>query len=76
MRFHISRLVGLAALFGIASCAPAPPPPPVLDLTVTGSADQNPNASGAASPVAVHLFQLASSSQFDRADVFVLNDLR
>jgi type VI secretion system protein VasD len=59
----------IGSLFG---CAPAPPPPPVLELRIVGSADQNPSAAGTPSPVAVHLFQLASTSQFDRADVFAL----
>jgi type VI secretion system protein VasD len=59
----------IGSLFG---CAPAPPPPSVLELRIVGSAEQNPSAVGAPSPVAVHLFQLASTAQFDRADVFAL----
>jgi type VI secretion system protein VasD len=49
---------------------PPPPPPPVLELTVSGSADQNPGADGTPRPVAVHLYQLAATDKFTNADGF------
>jgi len=67
------RLVLLAcAASWLASCAAPPPPPAVLELAVTGSAGQNPDPSGAPAPVAVHLYQLASTAKFGRADIFAL----
>lgn len=42
----------------LARCAPAPKPPPVLTLTMVGSADQNPDPSGNAAPVAVKVYEL------------------
>ena len=57
----------------LAGCgAPAPPKPAVLDLTVTGSADQNPATDGTPRPVAIHLYQLAATQKFTNADVFAL----
>jgi type VI secretion system VasD/TssJ family lipoprotein len=44
----------------------------VLDLIVTGSAGQNPDPSGTSAPVAVHLYELASTQKFERADIFAL----
>jgi type VI secretion system protein VasD len=62
-----------AALGGLAGCGGAkPPPPPVLDLTVTGSADQNPSSDGKPRPVSIHLYQLAATQKFANADVFAL----
>jgi type VI secretion system protein VasD len=49
---------------------PPPPPPPVLELTVSGSADQNPGEDGTPRPVAVHLYQLAATDKFTNADGF------
>ena len=63
-----------ALTIGIASCSSPPPPPPVLDLTVKGGPDQNPDTGGQAAPVVVHLYQLASTSKFDQADVFALTE--
>ena len=68
--------VGLLALSTITlvgcgkSDPPPPPPPPVLELTVSGSADQNPSADGTPRPVAVHLYQLAATDKFTNADGF------
>jgi type VI secretion system protein VasD len=53
-------------------CASPPPPPPTLELTVEAGADQNPDVVGKPAPVAVHIFQLASTARFERADVFAL----
>jgi type VI secretion system protein VasD len=46
----------------------------VLELTLKGGADQNPDASGKAASVAVHVYQLVSTAKFDRADVFALTE--
>jgi len=69
-------LAGAARFLAACSAAPPPPPappaPPVLDLTVKGSAEQNPNPGGAGMPVAVHLYQLSATQAFELADVFAL----
>jgi type VI secretion system protein VasD len=65
-------LMGFAGLLALAHCAPAPPPPPVLNLTITGTADQNPDPAGRASPVAVRVYQLSGTAKFGQADVFGL----
>jgi type VI secretion system protein VasD len=44
----------------------------VLELMVRGGADQNPEADGKPRPVAVHLYQLAATQAFTKADVFAL----
>jgi type VI secretion system protein VasD len=65
-------LLALSAAI-LAGCGGAPPPAPaVLDLTVTGSADQNPATNGTPRPVAVHLYQLATTQKFSNSDVFAL----
>ena len=67
-------LIAPVLLVGCSHPPPPPPPPPMLNLTIIGSADQNPGPSGNASPVAIRLIQLASSGAFERADVFALTD--
>ncbi len=61
----------LSALL-LAGCSKAPPPPPVIDMAVNGSAGQNPGLSGEAQPVAVHVYELAGTQKFERADVYAL----
>jgi type VI secretion system protein VasD len=70
-RLIVGSFLGLLAL---ARCAPAPPPPPVLTLIITGTAEQNPDAAGRASPVAVRVYQLSGTAKFSQADVFGLKD--
>jgi type VI secretion system protein VasD len=65
-------LIGFFGLLALARCAPAPPPPPVLNLTITGTAAQNPDPAGHASPVAVRIYQLSGTAKFSQADVFGL----
>ena len=66
-------LLAIAAL--LAGVAGAPPPPPaVLTLTIVAGADQNPDPSGRAAPVAVRLFELNGTAKFERADVFALTE--
>jgi type VI secretion system protein VasD len=66
-------ILGCLGLLALASCA-APPPPPVLTLTINGSAEQNPDSTGHASPVAVRVYQLGGTAKFEQADVFALKD--
>lgn len=49
---------------------PPPPPPPEIDLRIEPGADQNPDPSGQATPVAVQLFQLAGNGRFESADAY------
>jgi type VI secretion system protein VasD len=72
IRFGATLLVLSAATLAACGGPPPPPPPPVLELSVTGSADQNPSAAGTPTPVAVHLYQLAATQKFAKADVFAL----
>jgi type VI secretion system protein VasD len=53
---------------------PPPKPPPVVTIALAGSADQNPDVNGAASPVVVRIIQLTGTNKFERADVFALMD--
>ena len=61
---------GMVLCLLLAACGP--PPPAVLTLTVRAGADQNPNPAGQPTPVAIHLYQLAATTKFDRAEVFAL----
>jgi type VI secretion system protein VasD len=76
--FRGLRMILPTALLVACSSKPPPPPPPklppVVTLTVSGSADQNPDANGAASPVVVRIIQLAGTNKFERADVFAFMD--
>jgi type VI secretion system protein VasD len=68
------RLIpGFLGLLALAGCS-SPPPPPVLTLTINGSAEQNPDATGHASPVAVRVYQLTGTAKFEQSDVFALKD--
>lgn len=70
------RLLLLMPALGLTYCGgPKPPPPPaVVTLTTIGSADQNPDASGQAAPVAVRIYQLTQTAKFERSDVFALTE--
>jgi type VI secretion system protein VasD len=46
----------------------------VVTLTMIGSAEQNPDASGKAAPVAVRIYQLTQTAKFERSDVFALTE--
>lgn len=62
-----------AGLFA-AGCA-KPPPPPVttpVRLQLVGGPDMNPDARGRASPMALRVYALKTSSGFDTADFFAL----
>ena len=78
MTWKLTHLVLALACSPVAGCGgskpppPPPPPPPTLELTVTGSADQNPGADKMPNPVAVHVYELATTQKFSKADVFAL----
>jgi type VI secretion system protein VasD len=76
MRWDRRRLV-LGGLGLLAACGgdppPPPPPPTIVVLTLRGGPDVNPDAQGAAKPIAVRVFELASSGGFMAADFFSLD---
>ena len=65
-------LLALLPALCLAHCGPKPPA--VLNLTMIGSADQNPDASGKAAPVAVRIYQLTQTAKFESSDVFALTE--
>jgi type VI secretion system protein VasD len=67
-------ILSLAGVLALARCGSPPPPPPVLNLTIYGTADQNPDAAGSAAPVAVRVYQLSGTAKFEQSDVFALKD--
>ena len=69
-RLLLSVLPGLV----LAYCAPPPKPPAVLNLAMVGSAEQNPDAAGKPSPVAVRIYQLTQTAKFERGDVFAITE--
>ena len=69
-----ARRTALAALLALAACAAPPPPPAVVSLEVEGGAEQNPDASGRPSPVALQVYLLNATAKFERADVFALTE--
>jgi type VI secretion system protein VasD len=73
-RLIVGFLGSFGGLLALTGCGAPPPPPPVLNLTITGTADQNPDPSGRASPVAVRVYQLSGTAKFSQADVFALKD--
>jgi type VI secretion system protein VasD len=70
----ISRRNLLAFLPALALAECGPKPPAALTITMIGSADQNPDPSGKAQPVAVTLYQLTQTAKFESADVFALTE--
>jgi type VI secretion system protein VasD len=69
-----SLLTGLICLAALSGCGGPPPNPPVLTLTIVGNANQNPDGTGAAQPVAVRVYQLAATAKFMQADIFAIKD--
>lgn len=67
-------VAGFLGLAGVAGCAAPPPPPPptVVNLTLTTTADVNPNAAGQAQPLALRVYQLGSAANFNGAEFFPL----
>ena len=85
-RVFIAALTIAAALAGCGKKPPPAAPAPIITIaappdarvkgtmTLTASADTNPDASGRASPVVVRVFQLRGDSAFSGADYFPLYD--
>ncbi|WP_270938730.1 type VI secretion system lipoprotein TssJ [Falsiroseomonas oryzae] len=69
-----TRRAGLAALLALAACASPPPPPAVVTLEIEGTAEQNPDTTGRASPVALQIYLLNATAKFERGDVFALTE--
>jgi type VI secretion system protein VasD len=64
----------LPAALLLAQCGPKPKPPAVLTLTMVGGADQNPDPSGKAAPVAVKVYQLSATAKFSSSDWTALTE--
>jgi type VI secretion system protein VasD len=58
----------------VAGCGGGPPSPGMVELTINAAADINPDGSGRASPVVIHVYQLAAPTQFQTVDFFQLID--
>ncbi len=63
----LRSLVLVAALTALAGCTTAPAKPKPFTLTLDATADLNPGPDGAASPVVVRVYQLASDGDFRTA---------
>jgi type VI secretion system protein VasD len=66
----------LPAALLLKGCASAPPPAPptTLSLTIKAGPDQNPDPTGAPAPVAIAIYQLASSGAFGSTEFFALTN--
>ncbi len=73
-RRRFLRWGGLAAASALAAGCAKPPAPVVtpVNLQLVGAGDMNPDARGRASPLALRVYALKSSSSFDTADFFAL----
>jgi type VI secretion system protein VasD len=69
-RWVLAGLLGA----GLAGCAKGPPPPTIVKIAFSATQSVNPDAGGAAQPVRVRVFRLASAQGFDHADYFSLAD--
>ncbi len=69
------RALLLLATVPLARCGPPPPlPPPALTVVIDCGVDQNPDASGRPSPVAIRLYSLNTSAKFESSDIFALTE--
>ncbi|HEY0747837.1 MAG TPA: type VI secretion system lipoprotein TssJ [Steroidobacteraceae bacterium] len=64
----------LACGLALSACKSAPPKPVTIKLTVSASADANPDAQNRASPIVVRVYQLKDDAAFKDADFFALYD--
>lgn len=67
----VAGAFGLACLSGCGA-PPPPPPPTVVNITLTTTADANPTADNRGAPLALRVYQLASSANFSAAEFFPL----
>lgn len=67
----LGALVFTASLAGCGA-PPPPPPPTVITLTLAASPDVNQTVAGQGAPVALRVYQLASTSAFTGAEFFQL----
>jgi len=67
-------LAGLVALSGLQGCASPPPPvpPTVVNVTITTTADDNPTTDNQGAPLALRVYQLAGTANFNAAEFFPL----
>ena len=72
MRYR--SMLAVLGLLALARCGEPPKPPPVLNLTISGTPDQNPDPAGRPAPVAVRVYQLTGVAKFEQSDVFALKD--
>jgi len=73
-RLVLTAPLVLLPLAALTACGPKVEPPAVLTLTIQGSADQNPTPAGTAQPLEIRVYQLGSTSAFDRAVFFALTN--
>jgi type VI secretion system protein VasD len=70
----MTRLLALGLLAALAACGgPEPPPPPtVVELTIEAGHGANPDATGEARPIVVHVYRLRGVGAFEGTDYFRL----
>lgn len=67
----IAGLTGLASLAGCSS-PPPPPPPTVVNLSMSATNDVNPTVDNVGAPIALRIYQLSSTANFNAAEFFPL----
>jgi len=76
----VSRWLAIGSLcVGLTACGSTPPPPPKeqaaeLRVQLVASKDVNPDDGGRPAPIMVRLYELKSSTAFESADFFTLQD--
>src|SRR5699024_8232316 len=61
-------VLALSAAALLAACSSAPPDPTIAEITITASADANPDARGQPSPTLVHVYALKPGARFGNDD--------
>ncbi len=72
LRTASGAMMALAFGAALAGCSPPPPPPPptVINMTLSAGPGANPSTTGQGAPVALRVYQLASTSAFSGAEFF------
>lgn len=65
-------VAAFALLAVLVGCSSPPPPPTVVNLTLSATPDVNPDPTGQGAPLAIRVYQLTSTSNFDGAEFFPL----